>query len=80
MIADQARAGNISASQATSMNFVLARLEGVTATGPEVHPDGTPSWCMAEYDFAPRGEPEAVEPIDLPMAEYKKAWRKALPA
>ena len=25
-------------------------------------------------------EPEVVEPIDLPMAEYKKAWREALPA
>jgi sugar (pentulose or hexulose) kinase len=25
-------------------------------------------------------EPELVEPIDLPMAEYKQAWREALPA
>jgi sugar (pentulose or hexulose) kinase len=25
-------------------------------------------------------EPERVEPIDLPMAEYKQAWREALPA
>src|SRR5262249_49735719 len=33
----------------------------VTATGPEVHPDGTPGWCMAEYDFAPRGDLPAVK-------------------
>jgi hypothetical protein len=25
-------------------------------------------------------EPEVVEPIDLPMDEYKKTWREALPA
>jgi predicted dehydrogenase len=23
----------------------------VSATGPEVHPDGAPSWCMCEYQF-----------------------------
>jgi predicted dehydrogenase len=28
----------------------------VTATGPEVHPDGAPSWVLVRYDFPARGE------------------------
>ena len=39
----------------------LRHPQRVAASGPEVHPDGTPSWCMAEYDFAPRGDLPAVK-------------------
>jgi predicted dehydrogenase len=33
----------------------------VVAEGPEVHPDGAPSWCKAQYDFPARGEQPAVK-------------------
>jgi predicted dehydrogenase len=32
----------------------------VTARGPEVHPDGAPSWCVADYEFPARGDLPAV--------------------
>jgi hypothetical protein len=33
----------------------------VKAEGPEVHPDGAPAWCKAEYDFPARGDQPAVK-------------------
>ena len=33
----------------------------VAAEGPEVHPDGAPSWVMARYEFAVRGDLPAVK-------------------
>jgi predicted dehydrogenase len=39
----------------------LRHPEAVSATGPEVHPDGAPAWCMATYEFAARGDLPAVK-------------------
>jgi predicted dehydrogenase len=33
----------------------------VAATGPEVHPDGAPAWCLADYEFPARGDLPAVK-------------------
>lgn len=33
----------------------------VTCEGPEVHPDGTPEWVKATYDFPARGDRPAVK-------------------
>ena len=32
----------------------------IKATGPEVHPEGTPAWCLAEYDFPANGTRPAL--------------------
>src|SRR5262249_40807551 len=33
----------------------------VEATGPEVHPDGAPAYCLARYTFAAQGDRPALE-------------------
>jgi predicted dehydrogenase len=33
----------------------------VEATGPEVHPDGAPAWCMAKYTFAAKDDRQTRE-------------------
>jgi predicted dehydrogenase len=33
----------------------------VSAEGPELHPDGAPSWCKATYEFPVRGDLPAVK-------------------
>ncbi len=41
---------------------------------------GTVSGAVLLAGAAIPDEPEPVAPIDLPMQDYKKAWREALPA
>jgi sugar (pentulose or hexulose) kinase len=41
---------------------------------------GTVSGAALLADSSIPDEPELVEPVDLPMAAYRKAWREALPA
>jgi sugar (pentulose or hexulose) kinase len=41
---------------------------------------GTVSGAVLLADSSIPDDPEAIEPMDLPMADYRKAWREALPA
>jgi hypothetical protein len=55
----------------------LRRKDGVLVSSDST---GTVSGAVLLADSSIPDEPEVVEPIDLPMADYKKAWREALPA
>ncbi len=39
----------------------LTKPDAVRATGPEVHPDGAPAWCLCQYDFPGQGDRPPVK-------------------
>jgi hypothetical protein len=55
----------------------LRRDDGVLVSSDAT---GTVSGAVMLADASIPDDPEVVEPMDLPMADYRKAWREALPA
>lgn len=69
--------GSLTGNQTYLQALATLRKEGVLVSSDTT---GTVSGAALLADVKIADEPEPVEPLDLPMAGYRKRWREALPA
>src|SRR5262249_53933683 len=69
--------GSLTGNQTYLQALATLRKEGVLVSSDTT---GTVSGAALLADVKISEEPEEVEPLDLPMRDYRKLWREALPA